>query len=270
MPKRLTPAQLEQYHRDGFTGPVPAMSAQEAARYREGLEAYERTLGHALKFPDKSKPYLLFDWADAMVHHPGVLDAVEDVIGPDILVYHTTMWIKEPQVDAFVLWHQDDAYFRLDPPEQVTAWVAMSEASVLAGCMRMVPGSHKLGLLPHTDEPDPRSLVRKGLHVDGYADDAGTLVPLKPGELSLHNTHTLHASGPNRSSDRRLGLGISYIPAHAKPMTEPRSSALLVRGTDRYRYFHKEQRLRTPLSAEARAAHARAYDLYMAAAKIPA
>jgi non-heme Fe2+,alpha-ketoglutarate-dependent halogenase len=270
MLKRLTEAQREEYRRDGFTGPVPALTPEEATRFRAGLEAYERDTGKPFGFPDKTKSYLLFDWADAMVHHPAVLDAVEDVIGPDILVYHTTMWIKEARSDAFVLWHQDDAYFRLDPPEQVTAWVAMSDASVPAGCMRMIPGSYKRGLPPHTDKPSGDNLVRRGQHVEGYGDTDGRLVPLKAGELSLHNTHTVHASGPNRTDDRRMGLGISYIPAHARPTTEPRSSALLVRGVDRYRHYHPEQRMRTPLSAEARAAHAKAYDLYMAATRIPA
>ena len=270
MPKRLTQAQVEQYHRDGFTGPVPALTPEEAARCRAGLEAHERAIGHALAFPDKSKPYLLFDWADAMVHHPAVLDAVEDVIGPDILVYHTTMWIKEANSDAVAHWHQDDAYFNLDPAEQVTAWVAMSEASVLAGCMRMMPGSHKLGLLRHHDEASPKSLVRRGQTVDGYGDADGVPMPLRPGELSLHNTRTLHASGPNRNGDRRLGLGIAYVPAHVRPLHEPRSCALLVRGEDRYNHFQREERLGAALSAQARAAHKRAYDLYMAAVGINA
>jgi len=269
MPKRLTEVQIEQYRRDGFTGPVPALAPAEARRCRDGLEAYERAIGHALAFPEKSKPYLLFDWADALVHHPAVLDAVEDLIGPDILVYHTTMWIKEARSDAVAHWHQDDAYFNLDPPEHVTAWVAMSDASPEAGCMRMIPGSHRMGLLGHHDEPGPQSLVRRGQTVDGYGDADGVPVPLKAGEMSLHNTRTLHASGPNRSGDRRLGLGISYIPAHVRPLTEPRSCALLVRGQDRYGHFHAERRLAAPLSAEARAAHKRAYDLYMTASRIP-
>ena len=269
MPLRLTPQQVGQYHRDGFCGGVPVLDASEVAALRDELEAFERSDGKALAFPERSKPYLLFNWADTIVHHPAVLDAVQDVIGPDILVYHTTVWIKEAHSDSFVLWHQDDAYFHLDPPEQVTAWVALSEASERAGCMRMIPGSHRDGLLDHSDKPSTANIVRRGQTVGrDLADDAGVLVPLRAGELSLHNTHTVHASGPNRGDDRRIGLGISYIPAHVRPLTEPRSSALLVRGQDRYRHFHPETRLRAPLSAEARAAHLHAYGLYMAAARI--
>jgi hypothetical protein len=269
MPLRLSQAQVDQYHRDGFCGPVPVLSAAEAQALRAELEDYERADGKELAFPEKSKPYLLFNWADTLVHHPAVLDAVQDVIGPDILVYHTTVWIKEAHSDALVLWHQDDAYFHLDPPEQVTAWVALSDASELAGCMRMIPGSHKAGLWNHSDNPIRESLVRRGQTIGDHLTDQDSVpVPLKAGEMSLHNTHTVHASGPNRSDDRRIGLGISYIPAHVRPLTEPRSSALLVRGEDRYRHYHPETRLRQPLGPAARAAHARSYELYMAAARI--
>ncbi|MBS0220440.1 MAG: phytanoyl-CoA dioxygenase family protein [Proteobacteria bacterium] len=270
MPKRLTSAQVDQYARDGFTGPIPVLSTAEARSLRDELEAYERSTGKVIGFPEKSKSYLLFGWADAIVHHPKVLDAVEDVIGPDILVYHTTLWVKEPHVEMFTLWHQDDAYFFLDPAEQVTAWVALSDASVLAGCMRMIPGSHKEGFVEHTDSPSRGNIIRRGRAIhDRFADTDGTLVPLRAGEMSLHNTHTIHSSGANDSDDRRIGLGVSYIPTRVRSRTEARSSALLVRGVDEYRHFHAEKRLQKPLSEEARAAHALAYDFYMKSARIP-
>ena len=269
MPLRLTESQITQYRTDGFCGPVPVLTPAEVADLRADLEAFEATQGHPLDFPERSKPYLLFRWADAIVHHPAVLDAVQDVIGPDILCYHTTVWIKEANSDARVFWHQDDAYFHLDPPEQVTAWVALSEAGVREGCMRMIPGSHRKGLWAHSDKPVAESLVRRGQNIgDDLSDDAGVLVPLRAGEMSFHNTHTVHSSGPNRGPDRRIGLGVSYIPAHVRPLTEPRSSALLVRGQDRHGHYHPETRLRTPLSAEARSAHEAAYELYMRATRI--
>lgn len=269
MPKRLTETQIADYRRDGFAAPVPVLSAEEVQRHRAGLEAFEASTGKPLDFPERSKSHLLFDWADTIAHHPAVLDAVEDLIGPDILVYHLTMHIKEAQTDAFVEWHQDDDYFHLDPPEHVTAWVALSEASEQAGCMRMIPGSPQEGLVPHSEKPAEDHLIRlgKGIH-DRFADDDGVSVPLHAGEMSLHNTHTIHSSGPNRSDDRRIGVGISYIPAHVKPQNEPHSSALLVRDTDRYGYFHPETRLSDSLSPAARAEHERAYALYTAATGI--
>jgi hypothetical protein len=133
MPRLLTNAQVRQYEQDGFTGPVRVFDAAEAARLRGQLEAVEAAQGHPMRFPEKSKSYLLYDWADAIVHHPRVLDAIEDLIGPDILCFHTTLWIKEARQPAYVLWHQDGRYFDLDPPVQVTAWVALSPAPVEAG-----------------------------------------------------------------------------------------------------------------------------------------
>lgn len=270
MPLKLTQEQVDKYHRDGFVGGIDVLSAQEVARFRAELEAYEASTGQPLGFPDKTKPYLLFDWADAIVHHPAVLDAVQDVIGPDILVYHTTLWTKEPGAETFVIWHQDDAYFHLDPPEQVTAWVALANADELSGCMRMVPGLHREGYIEHTDNPNQKNLIRRGQGIFGrFNDDSGVLVPNRPGQMSFHNTHTPHASGPNRSNDRRIGLGISYVPTRARPKTEPHSSALLVRGVDKYHHFHPETRLAPGSSmAERRAAHAKANALYMAAARI--
>ena len=265
MPKRLSQEAVDRYHREGWASPVPVLSPEEVRSFRAGLEAYEHGTGRPLDFPDKSKSYLLFDWADRIVHHPAVLDAVEDVIGPDILVFHTTMWIKEANQPAFVHWHQDGAYFFLEQPEQVTAWVALSEASELAGCMRVIPGSHLWGELEHRDDPGPNNMIRRGQGIlDRFRDDEGVLMPLRAGEMSLHNTRTIHASGPNRNSDRRMGLGISYIPTRVRPVGDPRPSALLVRGTDRYGYYEPEARLQQELSPEARAAHARACDLFTA------
>jgi hypothetical protein len=259
MPKRLSPQQVEQYRRDGYCFPVPVFSAEEAARYRAQLEADEAAIGHPLQYPEKSKPYLLFGWADAIVHHPAVLDAVEDVIGPDILVYHTTLWTKEARQPAYVRWHQDGAYFFLDPPEQVTAWVALSDAPVEAGCMRVIPGSHRLGALPHDDDINPLNMIKRGQGISGRFDsETGVAMPVRAGELSLHNTLLVHASGPNHCGHRRIGVGISYIPTRVRPLGEPRPSALLVRGVDEYGYYVPEERLKTPMSPEAWAAHAEA------------
>jgi len=258
MAKKLSQDQVDAYRRDGFLGAIPVLDAGEVNRFRAELEAFEATTGKPLDFPERSKSYLLFDWADAIVHHPAVLDAVEDVIGPDIMVYHTTMNIKEAHNDAYIPWHQDDDYFHLDPPEHVTAWVALSDASEAAGCMRMIPGSRTDGLVPHAEKPEKDHLIRLGKAIhDRFGDDDGVAVPLRAGEMSLHHTHTIHSSGANRTEDRRIGYAVSYIPTHVRPLTEPRTSVLLVRGEDRHSYFSQEERLGSPLSDAARHAHRR-------------
>ncbi|MBX9942974.1 MAG: phytanoyl-CoA dioxygenase family protein [Reyranella sp.] len=265
MLKILTPAQVDGYRRDGFAFPVPVLSAAEVRDLRADLESGEARQGHPLDFPEKSKSYLLYRWADALVHHPKVLDAVEDVIGPDILVYHSTMWIKEAHTPAYVRWHQDGAYFFLDPLEHVTAWVALSEASERAGCMRVIPGTHRLPMIDHDDKPDPHNMIKRGQGISGRFDgERGVSMPLGAGELSLHHTALVHCSPGNDGDDRRMGLGISFIPAHVRPLGPVRPSALLVRGEDRYKHFLPETRLATPMSAEAQAAHAEAVRLFRA------
>jgi ectoine hydroxylase-related dioxygenase (phytanoyl-CoA dioxygenase family) len=271
MPRKLNEEQILHYRENGYVGPVPVLSAEEVREFRAGLEDFEDRSGHKLDFPERSKSYLLFDWADAIVHHPAVLDAVEDLIGPDILVYHLTMHIKEPGTVDHIVWHQDDDYFHLAPAEHVTAWVALSDATGESGCMRMVPHLHKEGLIEHIEDPQPEHLIRLGKGIYGrFGDDDGVLVPVPAGSMSLHHTHTPHCSGANRGADRRIGVGISYIPTHVKPLTEPHSSALLVRGEDRYGHFHREERLVASESTAAIAAHRKACDLYMAATGIDA
>ena len=255
MPKLLTEAQVRHYQEQGYCEAMPVLTTDEVARFRADLEAFERSAGHPLGWPEKSKSYLLFDWADRIVHHPKVLDAVEDVIGPDILVYHSTTWIKEVNSPAYTLWHQDGPYFFLDPPLHVTAWVALSDATVEAGCMHVLPGSHRLGPLPHYDAPAEHNMIKRGQGVAGYDDETGVPLPVMAGQMSLHHTHLLHTSRGNHSADRRIGFGISYIPTCVRPTGKSVPSALLVRGEDRFRHFHPERRLHQAMSDAAVAAH---------------
>ena len=258
MPKRLSPAQIAQYADAGYCDAIDVLSPAEAARHRAELEAWERSVGHPLGWPEKSKSYLLFDWADRIVHDPRVLDAVEDLIGPDILVYHSTTWIKEAQSEAYTLWHQDGPYFFLDQPLHVTGWVALSDSTVEAGCVHVLPGSHKLGPIPHIDAPGPNNMIKRGQGIPGYEDQTGEPVPVLAGQMSLHHTHLLHTSRGNQTADRRIGFGISFIPTSVKPTGRSTPSALLVRGEDRFGHFLPEKRLKTALSPEAFAAHAEA------------
>lgn len=254
MPKRLTERQISQYREKGFCFPVPVLSAEEVRDYRADLERYEGEIGAPLDFPEKSKPHLLYRWADQAAHHPAVLDAVEDLIGPDILLYHITLWTKEAGQPAYVLWHQDGAYFFLEPAEQVTAWVALSDAPVEAGCMHVLPDSHKGPWRDHVDDDNPNNMIKRGQGIAGLEDAKGEPMPLKAGEMSLHHTKLIHASGANNHSDRRIGVGLSYIPAHVRPYGDPQPTALLVRGKD-HGHFIPETRLVTPETPEARAAH---------------
>ena len=264
MSKLLSPTQVAAYERDGFVCPVPVLSAGEAQTARAELESWEAARGAPIDFPEKSKSYLLFDWADQLAHHPRILDAVEDLIGPDILVYHSTLFLKEAHSAAFVRWHQDSTYFYLAPHLHVTAWVALSDASEAAGCMRALPGSHRWGSIAHDDKPEPMNMIRRGQGISERFDaETGSALPLRAGEMSLHHTDLVHASGANATSDRRIGLAISYIPARVRPTGAVRPHALCVRGQD-LGHFVPEHRLRQALSPSDRQQHQQALAAFRA------
>jgi non-heme Fe2+,alpha-ketoglutarate-dependent halogenase len=264
MSKLLSPAQVAAYERDGFVCPVLVLSTAEAQAARAELEAWEAARGAPIDFPEKSKSYLLFDWADQLVHHPRILGAVEDLIGPDILVYHSTLFLKEAHSAAFVRWHQDSTYFYLAPHLHVTAWIALSDASEAAGCMRALPGSHRWGSIAHDDKPEPMNMIRRGQGISERFDaETGYALPLRTGEMSLHHTDLVHASGANDTDDRRIGLAISYIPAHVRPTAAVQPHALCVRGQD-HGHFQPEQRLRQALSEPDRLQHQQALAAFRA------
>jgi ectoine hydroxylase-related dioxygenase (phytanoyl-CoA dioxygenase family) len=194
------------------------------------------------------------------VHHPAILDAVEDVIGPDIRLFHLSVWPKNAGDPAYVSWHQDATYFGLEPPQQVTAWIALTDASIEAGCMEVIPGSHKLGQLHHAEQSDAtNNLLSRGQTITVELDTRGTeFMPVRAGQFSLHHTHLVHNSRPNMSADRRIGLGISYIPTSVRCTSHTRLTAMLVRGTDRHGHFDDEPRPRADFGEAERATHAEA------------
>jgi ectoine hydroxylase-related dioxygenase (phytanoyl-CoA dioxygenase family) len=257
--KKLTPEQIARYERDGYICPVDAFPAERANAWRERLEAFERAEGQKMTRGHNFKPHLLFPWVDEIVHAPEVLDAVEDLIGPDIRLFHLTVWPKDAGSGTYVSWHQDATYFALEPACHVTAWVALSDAPVESGCMEVVPGSHKLGQLPHAEMQDPENLLSRGQTLAVDIERATTaFMPVKAGQFSLHHTHLVHNSRPNRSNDRRIGLGISYIPTSARCTAKARVTAMLVRGEDEYRHFDDERRPTHEAGPAERAFHAEA------------
>jgi len=259
MPKKLSEIEIARYERDGFVFPVAAFSRDEAAHWLDRLEYFEGLAGHDFGRGHNFKPHLLYRWVDEIVHDARVLDAVEDLIGPDIRLFHLSIWPKRARDPAFVSWHQDATYFGLEPPVQVTAWVALTDAPVEAGCMEVVPGSHLWGQLHHGESEAPHNLLSRGQTVSEPFDRNGTVfMAVEAGQMSLHHTHLVHRSGPNRSDHRRVGLGISYIPASACCHCTTRLSAMLVRGTDRWGHFDDEPRPNEDCGPAERAFHAEA------------
>lgn len=267
--RTLSPAQVEGYARDGFLSPNAALTPADAAACRKQLEAFEAAIGAPLTSDThyRSRTHVLLAWVNGLVRHPAILDAVEDLIGPDILVYTCTWFIKEPESPAIAAWHQDATYFGLRPYVHVTAWLALTDATAENGCMEFLPGSHRGGQRPHRAGVVAASVNRAGQAVVGDVDDTTAVhAPLRAGEFSLHHTLCLHRSQPNVSSGRRIGLGISYIPTSARHLgVKHKTPAMLVRGVDTFGHFDLEPSPVADLDDAARAAYARSYDGYRAA-----
>jgi ectoine hydroxylase-related dioxygenase (phytanoyl-CoA dioxygenase family) len=271
MPTTLSAVQVQAYARDGFLSPNRALTPPQAAECLRKLEAFERSVGGPLTDPVvdaryRSRTHVLLAWVHALARHDAILDAVEGLIGPDILVYTSTWFIKEPGSAAIAAWHQDATYFGLRPYAHVTAWLALTDATAVNGCMEFLPGSHHRGQLPHQAGVVPGSVNRAGQAITVEVDDATAVHgPLRAGEFSLHHTLCLHRSQPNRSTGRRIGLAISYVPTHVQHLgVKHRTPAMLVRGTDRHGNFSLEPAPAADQDDAARAAYQRSYEGYRA------
>lgn len=236
MGKKLSAAQIDAFHRDGFVSPVDIFTKEEALHLRTELEAAEVQWPEAFQGAARNNAHLNITCLDKIVHNSALLDAVEDLIGPDILNYGTVLFIKEARDPGFVSWHQDARYMGLEPHAGITAWVALSDSNEQSGCMRMIPGSHDT-MKEHTDTYGEENILTRGQEVDGVDESKAVHLALRPGQMSIHSVRVLHASMPNTSDDRRIGFAIqTFMPPHVK-QTIKRTPAQLVRGKDDYGHF---------------------------------
>jgi ectoine hydroxylase-related dioxygenase (phytanoyl-CoA dioxygenase family) len=257
MPKLLTEAQVEQYHAQGFLSPIRVMSAGAAAEIQRRLERFESQSGGPLRGDLRHKSHLLFTWLADLVRHETILDAVEDLYGPDLLCWTSHFFIKEPANPAFVSWHQDSTYWGLSRPDVVTAWVAFNAANSGNGAMQVIPGTHIADQIPHRDTFDKNNLLTRGQEVAVEVDTTRAVtITLQPGEMSLHHVRLVHGSPPNTSADRRIGFAIRYIPTSVRQL-HGEDSATLVRGTDQAHHFAPEPRPARDLDPELVALHGR-------------
>ena len=241
MPKVLSSEAIEELRREGLYFPIPCLSESEAGDYRRQLEAFEAANGGALKGANRFKTHLLFKWLADLIRAPHILDYVEDLIGPDILCWTTHWFIKEAQSPNYVSWHQDNNYWGLDTKDLVSIWVALSPATVESGCMRMLPGSHLHPPMPHVDTHAEHNMLTRGQTIEvGVDEDKAVNVELKTGEAVIFAYEIAHASPPNRSHDRRIGVALRFIPPKARQMLADWDSAALVRGQDTYGHFEHE------------------------------
>jgi hypothetical protein len=246
------------YAREGYLCPVPVLTADETEATRDQILALAGADGGQLPPHFKHKLHLMFEWADRLVHHPRVLDAVEAILGPDVLCWTSNLLIKGPGHRSFVSWHQDASYWGLDPHEVVTAWIALTPSAVASGCVSVRPGSHGGPKLVHVDTYDRDNLLTRGQAIpeEMMTPETADLV-LAPGEMSLHHIMLVHGSGPNRTEVPRIGFAIRYMSARVQKLGRP-ESAMVVRGSGHESTFVPETRPHGDFDLAGRVAHNRA------------
>jgi ectoine hydroxylase-related dioxygenase (phytanoyl-CoA dioxygenase family) len=259
--KVLSKDEIDRYDREGWLSPLDGIGEADAKAYRRRLEDAEARLGGPLRGAYRSKPHLLFPWLDDLIRDPRIVDPVEDILGPNLLCWSSSFFIKEAQDPGFVSWHQDSTYWGLSEPAVTTVWVAFSPSDARSGCMSVVPGTHKGDQVEHRDTFHRDNLLTRGQEIAVEVSEADAVpMPLQTGQASLHHVRLFHASPPNRSNDRRIGYAIRYVPTHVRQVVGERDSATLVRGRDDYGHFEHELRPEADLAPAAVAHHAAVTD----------
>jgi len=208
----LSNKELKDYKDNGFVAPINVLSLEEVEKIKQEIEHIEKKWPDELVGLGRNNVHYISPVFDQVCHNQKILDAVESIIGKDILVGGTTLFIKDPDKKGFVSWHQDAKYIGFEPYNWVTAWLAITDANEENGCMRMWSGSHKENIKDHKDTYDENNLLTRGQTVQNVPIEKTTPNILKAGQLSLHHPMIVHGSGPNKSNQRRIGFVIqSYI-----------------------------------------------------------
>jgi hypothetical protein len=235
----------QQYQEKGYYYPIRVFERSAAdeflARFLDYLARNEKSLS-GLPPRDHyfvlSQTQLLLRWIYRIVSHPEVLDAVESVLGPNIMVWSTQWFPKMPGDKTYVSWHQDATYWGLQPPHVTTGWIALSESCVENGCMRVVPGTHKGPLLPQVETYARDNVLSRGQEISVEVDESRAVnMVLQPGEMSLHHIGIIHGSNPNRSDKPRIGIAVRYISPEVVQDGAARQMVVLVRGNDGFGHF---------------------------------
>jgi ectoine hydroxylase-related dioxygenase (phytanoyl-CoA dioxygenase family) len=236
----VSDADLKRYAQTGVLFPIPVLTEVEQRRFRGEVDELEALCGADAPRTLFGQCHLNFQWAYDLATHPKVLDAVERVIGPDILVHSTTLFSKHPG-EKFVSWHQDSHYWELSEPRLVSAWIALSDSTVENGCMRVQPGT-QVGRLEHTEVRDENNMLGNGSTITvAFAEERAVDVVLGAGEMSFHHASVVHGSNPNRSSGNRVGFAIRYVAPEVR-QRRGHHAVVLARGRDAYgHYDHLQQ-----------------------------
>ncbi|MEE2997303.1 MAG: phytanoyl-CoA dioxygenase family protein [Pseudomonadota bacterium] len=261
MPKVLTDEQITFYRTNGYLVPFDGVSSSDAAAMCDDLSSFEREEGiRASEIIVKG--HLCFRRSYEFSCHPKILDVVEDLIGPNIYALSSRFWIKPGRDGSYVSWHQDSAYFGLEPNELVTVWLALTDSTTENGCVRVIPGTHIGNTHSHVETFDEKNLLARGQSIEGIDDSSAVDLILRSGQFSCHHERIVHGSNPNETDHMRIGIGIFYFPAHVRS-TIGRRPASLVRGVDEYGHWDADPVPKTNLDADVYAHVKAAGDRYV-------
>ena len=242
---RLSTEQKHQYSEEGYFFPVRVFDDSETAEFRAHFLNYLSQNKAGLDgrpprehYPVMNQTHFLLGWAYRIVSHPKVLDAVESVLGPNIIVWSSQWFPKMPGDKTYVSWHQDATYWGLHPPNVTTAWVALSDSDPENGVMRVIPRTHQGPLLPQTETYARDNVLSRGQEIAVKVDESRAVdMVLRPGEMSLHHIGIVHGSNANRSDKARIGIAVRYIAPEVVQEGSERQTVVLVRGKDDFGHF---------------------------------
>ncbi len=235
----LTAEQAARFKSEGWLAPFRAISEDEAARAVAWLDAYEKIHQVNVNRHLKIKGHLAAPWIVELARNKNILDAVEGLIGPDIMLFGASIFAKAGHDRSFVSWHQDSAYFGLEPHEEITAWVALTESNEANGALQVLPGSHLGPDMQHVETYAPNNMLARGQALDIQDESRAVTISLRPGEFSLHHERTAHGSKENITDTRRIGFAFFYVPTYAY-CPAGRRAALLVRGEDKFGHWDSD------------------------------
>ena len=246
----LSSNQLKQYEEEGFVSPINIFPKEKAKEIRNEIELIEKEMPDELEKSGRYNTHLVSPLLDEVTHDQKILDAVQSLIGNDILVCGTTLFIKNPNEKGFVSYHQDAKYIGLEPHNWVTAWVAITNSNEHNGCMRMWSGSHKNDLKQHDQKFNEGNLLTRGQTVSNVPKEETTPLILSAGQMSLHHPTVVHGSDLNKSDDRRIGFVIqSYIGTNVRQVLG-KHGVQIARGKDDFNFHKKIRRTKSLMNKD--------------------
>lgn len=226
------------FHDEGYLGPFRICPPEQMAVSCDRIEREVLTTDGPNKNSRLHARHLDCRVVFDLCTSAAILDRVASVLGADLVLWSSNFFNKNPG-DGESPWHQDINYWPIDPPVNVSAWIAIDDVTVENSCVRLIPGSHRK-LVPHVLTASESLFAGLGEKADPAFVDASKAInmELKPGEFFLFSERLLHQSEPNRSNKRRMGLSIRLtVPFvkiyHGQPPLFPGHKVIVVRGEDK-------------------------------------